>query len=116
MSNKVICCVCLNQTDDFCSVKKCKVKANKKRLCDRFVHDNNKVTFKQEIPTTRRPDWYWDREERRRLMKESLRKAQESLVERVQREQTQKKDTKHPLTGDLSQFVTTVRKEGKENR
>lgn len=116
MGKKVTCNVCLYQTDSFCDLKKCKVKLKKKRVCDKFERDNNKITFKQPIPTTRRPDWYWDREERRRLLKEALNDAQRQTVEQARREteMVNPRDTKHPLTGDLSRFKTTAGKDDKE--
>ena len=113
MGNKVICQSCLNQTNGFCSFKKSKVKLKKKRVCDKFKLDSSKVKTKTEIPTTKRPDWFWDREQRRKLYKEELRKLQE----RIERDEIQTvnpvRDAKHPLTGDLSRFTTTATKEKK---
>jgi len=112
MSNKVICAVCLNQTSGFCSFKKSKVKLNKRRVCDKFRQDMGKVKIKKIVPTVKRPDWFWDREEKRRQRKMELAKPRE-LTER--KEDTQRvgavRDTKHPLTGDLSRFKTTASKE-----
>jgi len=124
MSNKVICGVCLNQTSGFCSVKKTKIKLKKRRLCDKFRQDMSKIKVKTAIPIERRPDYYWDREEKRKVLKEELRKAQEQQMAREQQAKkvlddggvTMIKPTdnkKHPLTGDLSRFTTTaVKKPG----
>ena len=115
MGRKVTCNACLHQTDGFCDLKKCKVKLKKRRVCDKFERDNNKITFKQHTPTTRRPDWYWDREERRRLLKEALRDIQKQAMAQAQHGNIEMvNDTKHPLTGDLSRFKTTAGKDNKE--
>lgn len=116
MGDKVICQVCAHQTDGFCALKKTRVKLKKKRLCDKFKQDTSKIKIKKNIPTVKRPDWFWDREERRRLYKEELRKYNEVLNNREKNEaQTVNttKDSKYPLTGDLSRFKTTVSKEEK---
>lgn len=122
MGRKVTCGVCLYQKDGFCELKKHKVKLKKRRICDKFKHDGEKITFKQPIPTTRRPDWYWNREERRRLMKETLKKLQRKVEKRNEEIEMvntkygdmKSRDMKHPLTGDLSRFQTTVEKKDKE--
>lgn len=127
MSNKVICQTCLNQTNGFCSFKKTKVKLKKKRICDKFKHDLSKTKAKVEIPTTRRPDWFWDREERRKLYKAELKRRRELLEEEEAKNKIKEKpfdavnvvatmntgNTKYPLTGDLSRFTTTATKEKK---
>lgn len=116
MGNKVTCNACLHQTDGFCDFKKHKVKPKKRRVCEKFERDNNKITFKQPIPTTRRPDWYWDREKRRRLLKEALKEAQRQMIERQNKEieMVNPRNIKHPLTGDLGRFQTTAGKDNKE--
>lgn len=115
MGRKVTCNACVYQTDGFCELKKHKVKLKKRRVCDRFKRDDNKITFKQPIPTTRRPDWYWNREERRRVMKETLKELQKKREqENKEIEMVNIRDTKHPLTGDLGRFQTTVEKNDKE--
>lgn len=111
MANKIICQTCLNQTDGFCSFKKTKIKLKKKRVCDKFRHDLSKVKDKKPIQTTKRPDWYWDREERRRIYREELRKYREKLEREEIQTINPTKDAKHPLTGDLSRFKTTANKE-----
>lgn len=113
MGKKVTCNACLHQTNGFCDIKKHKVKPKKRRVCDKFKRDHNKIAFKQPIPTTRRPDWYWNREERRRLLKEMLQDAQKQMIEQARRE-TEMANMKHPLTGDLSRFRTTALKDDKE--
>ena len=111
MSDKVICAVCLNQTNGFCGFKKSKVKLNKRRVCDKFRQDMSKVKIKKVVPTIKRPDWFWDREEKRKHFKAELKKLTR-VKEDAQRIDVIR-DTKHPLTGDLSRFKTTASKEKK---
>lgn len=117
MGNKVVCLVCLHQTDGFCALKKSKVKPNKRRICDKFRQDMSKVRIKVKVPTTKRPDWFWSREERRKLRKEELKRLQKQFERKEVREdkETQMvnaiRDAKHPLTGDLSRFKSTASKE-----
>jgi len=105
---KVICGICLNQTGGFCSFKKTKVKLKKRRVCDKFKKDVEKVGFKQPIPTTRRPDWFWmSKKERKELLQSMLAEAQKKAAQN----QVAPVSTGHPLTGDLSRFTTTATKE-----
>jgi len=110
MGNKVICGACVHEIKGICEIKKVSIKINKKRMCDKHCTDTSKIKFKQEIPTVRRPDWFWDREERRRLRRELLQKINESVAENAKREvaTVNAKDIQHPLTGDLSRFQTTA--------
>jgi len=110
MGNKVTCGTCVHEVKGVCEIKKASISLNKKRMCDKHCTDTKKIKFKQEIPTVRRPDWFWSREERRRLRKEFLQKITEATTEKAKKETTtvSMKDTKHPLTGDLSRFQTTV--------
>jgi hypothetical protein len=127
MGNKVKCEVCSRQTAGFCSFKKTKVKLTKKRVCDKFKYDAGKEKEKQPIETIRRPDWYWDKEKKKKAMKEELKRLQELEKERIEAEKKGKKivdandiqmikprDLKYPLTGDLSRFTTTADKKNKE--
>lgn len=117
MSRKVICGVCLNQTAGFCSFKKSKVKLKKKRCCDKFKKDVDKVSFKQEIPTTRRPDWFWmDKKERKKMLQEMIAEAKKQMAAKANKTIQGTGDSKHPLTGDLSRFTTTAPKEGEEKK
>jgi len=117
MGNKVICGVCLNQSAGFCSFKKHKVKLKKRRMCDRFKKDVDKIGFKQPIPTVRRPDWHWlDKKERKKVLKEMLAEAQKQMARRPSAATANTNNTQHPLTGDLSRFTTTATKEEKEKK
>jgi len=120
MGNKVVCAICLNQAGGFCEVKSSKIKLKKKRLCDKFRQDISKIKIKQPIPTKRRPEYFWDRDKKRRFMKEQLKKLQDEQAQRSSAGQIidDKASTvmlgtgskKHPLTGDLSRFTTTIKK------
>ena len=78
MSNtsRVKCRVCANEKDGFCSVKKCTVRTNKARVCDKFANDFSKVKIREKVPTVMRPDWYWNQKEMRKVYKESLKKQE----------------------------------------
>ena len=79
MSNigRVKCRVCINEKDGFCSVRKCRTKGNKSRVCVYFANDFSKVRIKEKVPTVMRPDWYWKRKEVKRAYKEFLKKQEE---------------------------------------
>lgn len=123
MSNdRVVCLVCVHQTNGFCALKKSSVKLNKRRICDNFEQDMSKVRVKVKIPTVKRPDWFWSREERRKLQKAELKKLQEQFEKQEQLKKELKENkgiqmvnpmqsTKYPLTGDLSCFQSTALKE-----
>lgn len=113
--DKVRCATCKNQVNAFCLVKKCKVALNKRRKCDKFKIDPNKVKLKKEIPTTRgpAPSLIKDlKKEYKKALKEeaarqgALKKAQENKYSDAIRVP----NDKHPLTGDLSRFVSTAGK------
>jgi len=130
---KVKCSICANEAASFCTVKKVKIKLNKKRLCEAYVYEESKVKAKQEIPTIK--FGYKEQEEQRKKMKAELKALKEMMKKQPQdgtakslgllKEATEESriikpgdpkytmpsgDQKHPLTGDLSRFVTTVNK------
>lgn len=128
-SMKVKCRVCDNEKDGFCKVKKIGVKVNKSRTCEAYIYNESKVKAKQELKTTKIS--YADRERAKAMRKEELKKLR-ALLKEGQRQGTAKdlgliekeesriikpgdprfvmpnSDPKHPLTGDLSRFTTTV--------
>jgi len=127
MGSKVKCEVCSNQTAGFCAFKKTKIKLTKKRVCDKFRYDADKEKEKHPIKSIRRPDWYWDKEKKRKEIRKELRRLQEIELERIEAEKKIKntvgaddiqmvktRNKKYPLTGDLSQFKTTARRKGRE--
>ena len=122
LGKKIICQVCFNQTDGFCSFKKTKIKLKKKRLCGKFRQDMSKIKIKRPIDTIRRPDWFWDRDERRKEYKKQLKELQELQAKKEQQDKkiivdnkdiqiiNPVKNAEHPLTGDLSRFSSTASK------
>ena len=107
MGNKITCSTCLNQTEGVCEIKKVTVKLKKRRKCDNYRQDTNKIKFKEEIPVTKRPDWFWNREEKRKHMKDMLERLSSGKFKRSQ-DGMEMINVKHPLTGDLSRFKTTA--------
>jgi len=116
MNNRVICGICKNQTGGFCAFKKSKVRTNKRRVCDKFVKDAEKVKISTPMPIYRRPELFWDRNERRRLLKEYKKLLENKSVPETQEIEmvNLKRDVEHPLTGDLSRFVSTATEDTEE--
>ena len=114
--DKVRCAVCKHQAKSFCLVKKCKVALNKRRKCNKFHIDPSRVKLKQELPTRREPhpsvlkDM---RKEYKKAMKlEAARQeAAKYAEEHKYADALRMTNDKHPLTGDLSRFTTTARKD-----
>lgn len=119
---KVRCAECKNQTKAWCSPKKTKVSLNKSRTCDKYVFDETKVKIKHDIPTTYRSDWVHKKKELKKLLKQQLeeqKKQEEMAKQAAVKPPSYLKapgtgDPKHPLTGDLSRFVSTASR-SKEN-
>lgn len=88
--NKVRCAVCEYQKNKFCEKKKCIVSLNKGRKCTQFKLAPKKLKEKSNVPTIKVP--YTST---RKYYKESL-KSRQSI--------------RHPFTGDLSRFSSTVEK------
>lgn len=111
---KVTCSTCEKQTNGYCSAKKTMVSLNKRRKCPKYDHDVTKEKEYSPIPSEMRPDWYWDKKETKRLRREWRAKVLEEI--KKAEEQKNKSEViqpfsgndKHPLTGDLSRFVSTV--------
>ena len=111
---KVRCAECKLQYKGFCITKKVTVSLNKKRQCDKFQHDQEKVKIKQVLPTTRLP--YAQKELDRQLRKAELKELKERMREDQKGPGLPIKESrifkpsgneKFPLTGDLSRFTTT---------
>jgi hypothetical protein len=111
---KVKCSVCVNEDLSFCRIKKVKVKLNKKRLCKHYTHDENKLVKKQDIKITKAP--FTMMEENKKLKKAEQKrlrevlkrqKLSETVTEDFNKIYNDKLNNKHPLTGDLSRFVST---------
>jgi len=108
---KVRCKFCKFEQQRKCMKKKVTVGLNKKRVCQTYQGDEDKVSAwvskrqnssKPEVIL--RPDGLWSKEARRaekqKVMENNM-KQFESTVE------APKPGSKHPSTGDLSRFLTT---------
>lgn len=117
---KIRCNVCSNEKGGFCTIKKVKVHANKKRKCDDYIYDSSKLKVKHKIPSVR--IGYAEEQDDRRRAKEHL-KELKRLVNTKPGQKTAQNlglgdldsttigtNIKHPLTGDLSRFTTTATK------
>jgi hypothetical protein len=119
---KVRCATCKSYYNKFCVLKRVTVSPNKKRICDKYRHDQSKVKLIQPLPTTRIS--YREKERLRKERKENLKKLKEQLkLQEKHKEQTQESriykpsgDEKYPLTGDLSRFTTTGTSKDKDEK
>lgn len=109
--HKVRCRVCSHERQEYCPIKKTKVRTNKARTCKSFVHDVGKIRIKQELKAELRPDWYHDR----RGAINKMKKQQKMLEEQRKKEMFDATSyipsmgtDSHPVTGDLSRFTTTA--------
>lgn len=118
---KVKCSVCANEESSFCKIKKVKVHINKKRLCKAYIYDEAKLKAKQPIETIIIP--FSAQEETKKQVKEDRKKARALLKqqkinksddEEFIRISNDRLNTKHPLTGDLSRFISSGSKPVKE--
>jgi hypothetical protein len=129
--SKVKCKVCANEVSGFCKVKKMRVKVNKPRTCEVYIYDETKLKAKEDIPIIK--FGYKEQQEAKRRFKEEM-KALKELAKQKPSQGTAKnlglinssqhniitpgdprfsmpqKDLKHPLTGDLSRFISTANK------
>jgi len=126
---KVKCRVCDNEDRGFCKVKKVKVKINKARVCEAYIYNESKLKTKEKVDTTR--ILYAEQQAIKKQQKEELKKLREQLKQGqkqgtahdlglIPKEKSNiiqpgdprfvmpRADEKHPLTGDLSRFTTTV--------
>lgn len=102
---KVTCATCKFEQNNRCLKKKATVKTNKKRRCDLYKQDNERLIklAENEInnpkpETMIRPDWYWDKK-RAKEMRRQVKTRQNTVISN---------DPKHPLTGDLSRFIKST--------
>lgn len=114
---KVRCRFCKFEQDRLCSAKKnITIKVNKKRNCSDYEAAEGKIVEfldnRQSDAYPRaimRPDWWWDRDKRRAERDKLMRKEAEQHHAAV----TPSKD--HPLTGDLSRFISSATQNGSQN-
>lgn len=104
------CKFCKFEKEAKCSKKKnATIKLNKRRACNLFVVDEDKAADflerreRNKIDITDMPSWYWIRDLRRAKRIEA--KAEEPSQFTTTAIPT---DNKHPLTGDLSRFLSTT--------
>jgi hypothetical protein len=118
--SKVRCKLCANENNGICSSKKIGVKPNKPRNCEVFVLDESKDKPKQDIPVYR--FGFKEQQEEKKRRKEDLELAREhskkGIIDYRDMNDVRKVvpnnvfSNKHPLTGDLSRFMTTATKRG----
>jgi len=106
---KVLCALCKFEKNKRCIKKNSGVSLAKKRVCDMYEDDDAKLTNMAERkmksskpPVYFRPDWYWDRKNFIKKMKE------DEIRQNTQRSSIFTGDPKHPLTGDLSRFFKST--------
>lgn len=125
---KVRCNVCDNEDGGTCLVKKAHINVNKSRKCEAYIFAEAKVKVRKDIEITR--VGYRQQQENKRRMKAELKRIKEELKKGPRQGTAQdlglvqyspsivmpgdigytipNKDSKHPLTGDLSRFITTA--------
>ena len=93
---KIRCNSCVNLESRKCNIIGRNVSPNKSRICEHYNYDETKVKIKQNLPVTQA----------------SLESIGKSKTRNKQRVRSNKASTaiKHPLTGDLSRFITTSKK------
>ena len=123
---KVKCKVCANEVSKVCKIKKSSVKLNRPRICKEYVYDESKLKIKKETPSIR--FGYADLQEAKKRRKAELKALRASNKQKPGRgtardlglvvpdnELVMPRDTKHPLTGDLSRFTTTAKNDTDNN-
>ncbi len=98
---KITCATCLNEENKFCVIKKSRVALNKRRRCDKYVLEATKVKARQILKTVRMG--YKEKEALRREYKQQLREFKAAA-----KQGRAPQDSNHPLTGDLSRFISTA--------
>jgi len=118
---KVVCSLCEFEEKGLCVKKKrTKVSLKKKRQCKLYAQSEAKVQTlvdkrlnAKPIPTTFRPEWWHDRRayiNKLKALDKEQRRRDEELDENVPVKRMPIESVKHPLTGDLSKFKSTVGK------
>jgi hypothetical protein len=126
--SKVKCNVCSNEKGGICIIKKIGVAIKKPRICEAFIYNEAKLKAKQEIPTIK--SGYVDQQAAKLRLKEELKSIRDAMksgpsqgtakdLGLIKQEESKiitpgdpgfytTANTKHPLTGDLSRFLTTA--------
>ncbi len=123
---KVKCNVCGNMKNHICTVKNIGVAINKPRICEEYLYDKDKLKVKYAVSTIK--IGYEDQQKYKQNLKRELKVLKNSMgkdTAQINSNSNESKtpsledykayarttDTKHPLTGDLSRFLTTANKE-----
>ena len=105
--NKAIKCYWCSNYDDYaglCLKTKTKMKARKKRRCENFIPDQEKIDKEinkgNNIEKHKRPDWYFLRgsERKKFIIKEEAKRLSQEVS----------RDDSHPLTGALGNISSTA--------
>jgi hypothetical protein len=121
MEQSIKCGLCKHENNKRCSIKNVKVKLNKKRRCNKFSFDETKDKVKGPPPVTTRVS-YIEAENKRKEAKKKLKELRKQIQRERNTEEPVTKtnyvdpnrlvsyntNSKHPLTGDLSRFMSTA--------
>ncbi len=110
--SKVRCKFCQFELEGKCVKKKnSTIRLNKKRVCSQYKPDIEKVDNffdrREEIPSQLRPDWWWDKEKKRKVKKRFNEKTLEQYQTTL-KETPSVSNIQHPLTGDLNKFMQST--------
>ena len=116
MGNKVRCKFCKFEQQRKCMQKNVTMKVNKKRMCSTYQADEEKIkdwlSRRETLPTEQMPKWAWSkkarRAERERLIREEMMKNIGTTAGDDISISSGPADPKHPMTGDLSRFVSNI--------
>ena len=118
MGNKAQCRFCEFEVGKKCTKKKnSKVSLKKKRLCNLYRGDMDKITAYADKKAEAirpdvilRPDWFWSRskrkKERNKIIEQEMARYQTTASKDIPIPQEQMQNSKYPKTGDLTRFVT----------
>jgi len=104
--SQVTCSVCRNEDNKMCKVKKVGVHVNKRRECNKYIFDSDRVRPADLVKTIKMP--YAEKEEMKRRYKEELKRYREVEKNTKEAGLDPASINMHPLTGDLSRFKSTV--------
>ena len=99
---KIVCATCKNEKDSFCTTKKIGIHLNKRRDCDKYLMEEAKIKPKHLLQTVKVP--YAEKEALKQQYKQALKQHREAAKLGV----SVPTDPSHPLTGDLSRFITST--------
>jgi len=113
---KSMCKFCVSQEGNICVKRKRRILLKKNDKCEFYQEDTTKLEElalrklnSSKPKVTFRPEWYWNRKEVIKQLKEDERRRIENLQPSIFTG-----DPSHPLTGDLSRFFSSTVGEDKE--